>query len=131
MNVVLDPRDLLQKARDHVQKAGPRCVICLKTGAIDQFETEEHIIPEGLGNKDWKLPEGMLCNDCQARMSAFELALLRKTELALIRPLYVQKGKKGKPPKAQIPSVKVEVLDDGYNMRQICLCSKVSAELEP
>ncbi len=39
-----------------------RCIFCLTT--TGKFISEEHVIPESLGNPEWLLPSGYVCDAC-------------------------------------------------------------------
>lgn len=76
-----------------------RCIFCL--GSSGPFSSEEHVIPEGLGNKGIVLPRGLVCDPCNN-------GILANLDDALISLPFVRTamlfngvaGKKNKPPKA-------------------------------
>lgn len=74
----------------------PRCIYCLSPEG--PFQTEDHPIPETMGNYDMVLPKGMVCDACNHDLlSKLDSALIDSgSPLASLRILFVPYTKKGK-----------------------------------
>jgi len=83
-----------------------QCIFCLtKTGP---FTSEEHIIPENLGNTDLILPIGLVCDKCNnSVLSPLDQSLMEYLPIALLRVNFVQHGKDGKLTKANFANAEV------------------------
>jgi len=78
-----------------------RCIFCLSSGG--SFTAPEHVLPEGLGNKELILPPGVVCDTCNnGPLSVCDQALLDFTPIALVR---VSRGVRSKT--GGFPSVKL------------------------
>jgi len=63
----------------------------------------EHLVPEGLGNKEIVLPVGVVCDRCNNEvLSQLDTALIELGPIALLRVKYGVPTKAGKMPKAQL-----------------------------
>ncbi len=76
------------------------CIFCKST--TNEFSSEEHIIPETLGNHDLVLPPGYVCNKCNNEMLArLDNALMAYPPIAIQRIYYTPYNKDGKRPSGQ------------------------------
>lgn len=93
---------IMQIERDHRAKTPPEapraCLFCRSTAG--PFNSEEHILPESLGNDDHVLPRGYVCDTCNHTLSKVEQALVEYPPIALLRVTYVQHDKYGHLPTA-------------------------------
>jgi hypothetical protein len=64
----------------------PKCIYCLQiTGS---FESEEHIFPESLGNKDLILGRGYVCDRCNnGILAVLDNALMKFEPIAFLQVL--------------------------------------------
>ena len=75
-----------------------KCLFCFRTDV--SFNKIEHPIPESLGNDDWVLPKGFVCDVCNQYFgSKVENIVISEPPFILERLGYVVKSKKGKLPK--------------------------------
>ena len=68
--------------------------------------SEEHIVPESLGNIHYILPSNIICQSCNTSFSEFEKKSISKSVLAFFRIRNGVKTKKGKPSSMQIGNIK-------------------------
>jgi hypothetical protein len=74
-----------------------KCLFCLRSNV--SFVSVEHPIPESLGNDDWTIPPGFVCDDCNNYFGAkIEKEVISEPPFILERLGYVVKSKKGKVP---------------------------------
>jgi hypothetical protein len=83
-----------------------RCVYCLKSEG--PFRSEEHIIPEGLGNDDAVLSPGYVCDPCNNECSKLDEYFVNFEAISLQRVLVVPFTKKGKLPRADFGNLTIE-----------------------
>ena len=97
-----------------------RCIYCLRTGG--GFTSDEHIVPESLGNLDYLvLPPGYVCDECNNGILAqLDKWLIRSPAIAPLRVLYVPYDKEGHLPKASLGNMTIE----RTGPRQIRITSK-------
>lgn len=77
--------------------ADKRCLFCMSDKG--PFTSEEHIVPEALGNYDTVLPEGYICNSCNnTKLSKIDSAFVDSDLLGLLRVYFVPYNKTGKFP---------------------------------
>ncbi len=76
-----------------------RCIYCLSdTGP---FTSEEHIVPESLGNYDTVLHKGLVCDPCNnGVLSGLDEELVNSDLLALLKTVFMPHTKDGKLPHA-------------------------------
>ena len=88
-------------------RSRPLCIYCKRR---DQpFASEEHVIPESLGNDEIVLPRGYVCDTCNNGMLAsLDGALLSAPPVAAMRVFAVPYGKSGKQPKARLQNAVFE-----------------------
>lgn len=79
---------------------GVGCLFCRRS---DQpFTSVEHILPESLGNKEWILPAGVVCDRCNnGPLAAAEKDLCEFFPIKAVRTMTAQKSKKGRYPAFQ------------------------------
>lgn len=84
--------------------ADKRCIYCLSdTGT---FTSEEHIVPESLGNYDTVLPKGFVCDTCNNRvLSGLDAELVHFEPVEFLKTLYMPHTKDGKLPQAIFPNL--------------------------
>lgn len=75
-----------------------KCLFCLRTDV--SFSRVEHPVPESLGNDDWVLPTGFVCDECNQYFgSKVENKVISEPPFILERLGYFVKTKKGRLPK--------------------------------
>src|SRR5205085_1438184 len=73
------------------------CLFCLRHDV--PFISVEHPIPESLGNDDWTIPPGFVCDGCNHYFGAkIEREVISEPPFVLERLGYAVKSKKGRPP---------------------------------
>jgi hypothetical protein len=75
-----------------------KCIVCDNGKS---FNSEEHIVPESLGNTHYILEPGVLCDECNNRFARFEIKVLTNSILGFERARKAVKTKKGKPSTAK------------------------------
>jgi len=87
------------------------CIFC--KAVSDNSKSVEHIIPESLGNKDYVLPKGIVCDKCNNYFSnKIERPLLDLPYFVSVRHRNMIESKKGR-----IPIERgVIIADDGYKV---------------
>jgi hypothetical protein len=90
------------------QETGPgQCIYCTKTEG--SFTSEEHILPEALGNDDLVLGRGYVCDGCNNGLLALlDRALLDCPSIAFLRAHYVPHVKGGKFPSANLQNMEIK-----------------------
>ena len=82
------------------------CIYCLRSNST--FSSEEHILPESLGNDVLILPRGIVCDECNnGVLSQLDAALLGFEPIALLRVLFTSATKSGAPPKARFQNMSI------------------------
>jgi len=90
-----------------------KCIYCLKTSG--SFTSQEHIIPEGLGNEDLILPKGFVCDTCNnGILSKLDNCLLKFEPISFLRVIYTQYTKEGKLPKENYQNISVNKIRPRY-----------------
>ncbi len=84
-----------------------RCIYCLSdTGT---FTSEEHIVPESLGNYDTVLPKGFVCDTCNNEvLSGLDAELVNSDMLGLLKTVLMPYTKDGKLPRATYPNLTIK-----------------------
>jgi len=73
------------------------------------FTSEEHIVPESLGNYDTVLPKGVVCDTCNNEvLSRLDEALLDSDLVGFLRTLFTPYTKAGKLPQAEYQNLSVK-----------------------
>jgi hypothetical protein len=105
--LALHETDAFQEFR-HEQETGPeQCIYCTKTEG--HFTSEEHILPEALGNDDLVLARGYVCDGCNNGLLALlDRTLLDFPPIAFLRTHYVPHLKGGKLPSANLQNMEVK-----------------------
>lgn len=94
---------------DEVPEQEQRCIYCLRTCLDATFTSEEHTVPESLGNDELVLPRGYVCDTCNNEvLSQLDRALLEFGPISFLRVLYVSHTKAGKLPRATFLNAQVE-----------------------
>jgi len=84
-----------------------RCIYCLTTDG--SFTSEEHIIPESLGNDNLVLPKGYVCNKCNNEMlSRLDESLINFEPVDWLRVWFMEYTKAGKLPHANLQNMSLE-----------------------
>ncbi len=73
---------------------------CLFCGRSDGgFVSAEHVIPESLGNREWTLPAGVVCDRCNSgRLAVLDQALCDYFPIKMRRTMLGVRSKQGKVP---------------------------------
>jgi len=83
-----------------------KCIYCSRTS--EPFTSQEHIIPEGLGNEELILPKGFVCDTCNnGILSKLDNYLLKFEPISFLRVIYTQYTKDGKLPKENYQNISV------------------------
>jgi HNH endonuclease len=78
-----------------------QCIFCL--GTTGPFTSEEHVIPEALGNPDWVLPKGYVCDTCNnGKLAKLDNALSSSPLFMYQRMLYLPYDKDGRLPEGRM-----------------------------
>jgi hypothetical protein len=96
----------------------PACLYC---GESERpFTSEEHVIPESLGNKGHGgqppvvLPAGVVCDGCNhGRLSRLDETLIKHAPIALMRTLKGVTSKSGKLPEAKFGNATLRMVERG------------------
>lgn len=84
-----------------------RCIYCLNDTGI--FTSEEHIVPESLGNYDHVLPKGVVCDSCNNEILArLDEELVTSDMLGLLKTLFMPYTKDGKLPQATFQNLTIK-----------------------
>jgi hypothetical protein len=88
-----------------------QCIYCLnKTGT---FESRSHYLTEGLGCLESILPHGYECDTCNHRiLGRLDNWVQSSALVAPGRVMFVPETKKGKPPRAEFPSLTIRHTQD-------------------
>lgn len=85
--------------------SSPKCIYCLTESG--KFTSEEHIIPESIGQDELVLPKGMVCDACNNGVLAqLDQAFLHFDLIAFLRILCTDQAKSG-----ALPSGRFQNLD--------------------
>ncbi len=85
------------------------CIVCHK---LSDKKIVEHIIPESFGNKDYIIPNGLVCEGCNNRFSKFESSALSNTVFVMERARFGTESKKGKRAKGKVGELTIEGSED-------------------
>ncbi len=90
---------------------GMQCVFCLtKHGS---FTSEEHIVPESLGNTKYVLPRGTVCDNCNNTVLAgLDSILVKDKIIAYLRTYFMVPNKEGKMPEVRMTNLNMQVKPD-------------------
>lgn len=83
-------------------------MICIFCNKDNEAKSIEHIVSESLGNQNYIMPKGAVCDECNAKFSKFEDKALTKTVFAMERARFAVKTKKKKNAKGNIEKLYVE-----------------------
>jgi hypothetical protein len=84
-----------------------RCIYCLSDAG--PFTSEEHIVPESLGNYDTVLPKGMVCDRCNNEvLSGLDAELVNSDLLGLLKTVFMPYTKDGNLPYATYPNLTIK-----------------------
>lgn len=76
---------------------GIGCLFCRRTDR--PFSSVEHILPESMGNKEWILPPGVVCDTCNnGALAAAEKDLCEFFPIKAVRTMTATQNKKGRYP---------------------------------
>lgn len=81
------------------------CIICNNE---NESNSVEHIVSESLGNKDYVMNKGKICDACNGRFSTFEQKALGNSIFIMERARLGIESKKGKTAKGQIKELQIE-----------------------
>lgn len=83
-----------------------QCIYCRTSEG--SFSSEEHVVPESLGNDELVLEKGYVCDRCNNGLLAFlDQILLEFGPISFFKMLYVPHGKGGKLPSANFQNMKI------------------------
>ena len=86
------------------------CLFCLK--ADGGFTSEEHAIPESLGNSEFILPRGIVCDLCnQRQLATLDQRLLDLMPLKMRRTTLAIPNKDGKVPETKFQDARLELVE--------------------
>jgi hypothetical protein len=81
-----------------------RCIYCLSDAGT--FTSEEHTVPESLGNYDTVLPKGFVCDTCNNEvLSGLDAELVNSDLIGFLKTLFMPYTKQGKLPQATYPNL--------------------------
>jgi hypothetical protein len=84
-----------------------RCIYCLSTTGT--FSSEEHILPESLGNDELVLPKGCVCDTCNnGILATLDECLLQFEPIAFLRVMFLPYTKQGKLPHANFQNMSIK-----------------------
>ncbi|MYB59056.1 MAG: HNH endonuclease [Gemmatimonadetes bacterium] len=84
-----------------------KCIYCLTENG--SFTSEEHIIPESLGNDEYILPKGYVCDTCNNKvLSHLDNQLIQSAPISFLRVLFLAHTKAGKLPTARFQDAVIE-----------------------
>jgi hypothetical protein len=101
-------------ARERGAEEGRRrgCLICRRSDG--GFSTDEHIVPESLGNTDKILPPGVVCDRCNHEVCApLDEALCTFGPVQMLRTMRQQPTKSGKLPSVKFDNGRLESTGPG------------------
>lgn len=108
LSIILDI-EKSEKYKATVNEASPinHCIYCLTTEG--SFTSEEHVIPESLGNDELVLPKGYVCDKCNNEaLSELDEYLINFEPVAWLRVLFVPYTKAGKLPHANFQNMSMK-----------------------
>ena len=79
------------------------CIFC---GSVGPF-SEEHIVPESLGNRSYTLPKNSLCSECNNKFSKFEGKALSESIYLMERARMAIPTKRNKPASGVVDGVNI------------------------
>ena len=83
-----------------------RCIYCLSDSGT--FTSEEHIVPESLGNYDTVLQKGLVCDTCNNEvLSGLDEKLVNSGLLGLLKTVFMPYTKEGKLPHATFQNLTI------------------------
>ncbi|MGM0392718.1 MAG: HNH endonuclease [Bacteroidota bacterium] len=89
------------------QTKNQKCIYCLSSDK--SFHSEEHIIPEALGNDEAILPKGFVCDECNnGVLSILDEYLIKFEPIAFLQVQYVPYLKSGRLPKANFQNMSIK-----------------------
>jgi hypothetical protein len=107
--MLFDVIKLIEKSEEYKlpnRESLNHCIYCLNKSA--PFNSEEHIIPEALGNEELILPRGYVCDRCNnGILSRLDNFLLDFEPISFLRVIYSPYTKAGKLPKASYQNISI------------------------
>lgn len=90
----------------------PPCLYCKREDRA--FKSEEHVIPEGLGNREIVLPKGVVCDACNnGKLSALDQTLINFTPISATKTLMGVRSKTGALPSGRFGNASLEMFKPG------------------
>ena len=109
-SMLFDVIKLIEKSQEYKpfkRESVNHCIYCL--GKTAPFNSEEHIIPEALGNEELILPKGYVCDKCNnGVLSRLDNFLLDFEPISFLRVIYSPYTKAGKLPKASYQNISIK-----------------------
>lgn len=98
----------ISNIKNSIHSGSPKCIYCLTEKG--NFESQEHVYPESLGNTEIILPPGNVCDKCnQNKLSKLDEHLVEHDAISFLKVLYVPYNTKtGKFFKARFQNITVE-----------------------
>ncbi len=88
------------------------CLYCKQDNT--SFTSEEHVIPEGLGNHELVLPKGVVCDRCNnGKLSALDQTLMNFAPISAMKTLHGVPSKTGALPKGKFGNARLEMFAPG------------------
>jgi len=110
VSMLFDAVKLIEKSQEYKlfkRNSLNYCIYCLKRSA--SFNSEEHIIPESLGNEELILPRGYVCDRCNnGVLSRLDNFLLDFEPISFLRVIYSPYTKAGKLPTASYQNISIK-----------------------
>lgn len=101
------------KGRAYTQNMSQRCIYCGQTKPDTAFIGREHILPESMGNKDYVLARGIVCDQCNNNLSTLDNALLKFEPVSFFLTYLGIPSKAGKIPEAKLGTVSMKRMKNG------------------
>ncbi len=102
--------DKYKQLYDGGEPAVTRCIYCLSTDG--PFKSEEHIVPEAMGNNDIVLPRGYVCDPCNNGVLSRLDDELRTSPLFIVQwASAVEFTKQGKLPEVSLGDITIKRTD--------------------
>jgi hypothetical protein len=82
-------------------------MICIFCDTENSATSIEHIVSESLGNKDYIIEKGKVCDECNGKFSKFENTALSNSIFVMERARFAIETKKGKSAKGKIGELEI------------------------
>jgi hypothetical protein len=90
----------------------PPCLYCKREDR--SFTSEEHVVPEGIGNKRIVLPKGVVCDWCNnGKLSTLDQTLVDFMPISATKTFFGIPSKRGNLPKGKFGNARLEMFAPG------------------